>query len=405
MPDDRKSKPADRPTGSELVPTSSTHEPSWLGRFRELHFPTYIDKWRERFRTDPQTGLPLAPSRPRSEDGTLSIEKLAFSTGKGLRLALRWFTPVTAAVFVASFFVPIDWLERMMRACATAGLIGFGTNWVAIKMLFRPREVRPVFGQGLIPSQRDELIRKVADEVVENLINEDIIRRELDDSRLISRLTEETVKEIRRMVRDPEFVKDTKQVVLTYGSELAQSEKFRDEIVSEVEKRVERVGGTRLAKSVVERLRGLWREPMLRVVNRELDGLPETLDRFVGEVDGALDHIPRYLEKHQSAIDAALTRVTMSLIREIDVRRVITKQLSTVTSEQLETGFLEFADDKLSYITLLGGILGLVGGLVIIWPFYSIVAIVALGGFLGLLDFVLHVFWGKPGGPSPARPT
>ncbi len=385
-------KDPERATDRRL--SSVTHEPSWLGRFRELHLPTYLEKWRDRFRTDPRTGLPLSPRLSSPEDGTISIEKLAFSTGAGLRLALRLFAPAAFAVFLGSFLVPIPWLEQMLRACATAGLIGFGTNWVAIKMLFRPREIRPIFGQGLIPSQRDELIRKVADEVVENLINEDIIRRELDDSRLISRLTEETVKEIRRMVRDPEFVGDTKQVVLTYGSELAQSERFREEIAQEVEKRVERVGGTRLATAVVERLRGLWREPMIRVVNRELDDLPETLDRLVGEVDGALDHIPRYLEKHQGAIDAALTRVTMSLIREIDVRRVITKQLSTVTSEQLETGFREFADDKLSYITLLGGILGLVGGLVIIWPFYSIAAIVALGAILGVLDFLLHIFLG-----------
>ena len=330
------------------------------------------------------------PAATAGEDGTISIEKLAFSTGRGLSLALQWFTPVALAVFVGSFFVPIDWLEKMLRACSTAGLIGFGTNWVAIKMLFRPRDVRPIFGQGLIPSQRDELIRKVVDEVSENLINEDIIRRELDESRLLSRLTEETVKEVRRLVRDPEFVKDTKQVVLTYTAQLAQSEKFREEIAGEVEKRVEKVAGTRFAKAVVERLRGIWRDPMVRVVNREIDDLPTTLDRVVGEVDGALDHIPRYLERHQAAIEAALTRVTMSLIREIDVRRVITKQLSQVTSEELETGFLEFADDKLSYITLLGGILGVVGGLVIIWPVYSLVAILALAASLAVLDLVLH---------------
>ena len=401
--DDKRDEASADPTPTDQTPTDRekpaetalVHQPSWLGRVRELHFPTYLDKWRYRFRTHPKTGLPLSPL-PRVDDGTISIEKLAFSTGAGLRMALRLFTPIAFAIFLVSFLIPIPWLAQLLRTCSTAGLIGFGTNWVAIKMLFRPRETRPIFGQGLIPSQREELIRKVADEVVENLINEDIIRRELDDSKLISRLTQETVKEVRRLVRDPEFVRDTKQVVLTYGSDLAKSDRFREEVAQEVEKRVGKVGGSKLATAVVERLRGLWREPMLRVVNRELDVLPDTLDRLVGEVDGALDHIPRYLEKHQAAIDAALTRVTMSLIREIDVRRVITKQLSTVTSEELETGFLEFADDKLSYITLLGGLLGVVGGLVIIWPLYSIAAIVVLGLVLGLLDFVLHMFLAAP---------
>lgn len=357
---------------------------------REMHLPAYLEKWRERFPTHPQTGLPLTPLRQHLDEGTLNIERLAFSTGKGLRWALKLFAPSCFVVFVASFWVPIDWLEKVLRACSTAGLIGFGTNWVAIKMLFRPRLTRPIFGQGLIPSQRDQLIQKVADEVVEKLINEEIIQRELDESRLISRLTEETAREVRRMVRDPEFVRDTKQMVLTYAAKYARSEAFREEIASEVEKRVESVAGSRLAHMVVGRLRGVWRDPVLRIVNRELDDLPQTLDRLVGEVDSALDHIPAYLEAHQHQIDAALTRVTMSLIREIDVRQLITKQLSTVTSEQLESGFLEFADDKLSYITLLGGVLGLVGGLVIIWPVYSIAAIVLLFGILFLLDVALH---------------
>lgn len=355
----------------------------------------YIDKWRDRFRTHPQTGLPLSPHRRNPlDDGTLSIEKLAFRTGKGLQLALKLFAPTAFSVFLISFLVPLEWLAKLLRACATAGLIGFGTNWVAIKMLFRPREVRPLLGQGLIPSQRDELIRKVADEVVENLINEEIIRRELDESRLITRLTKETTKEIRRLVRDPEFVEDTKQVVLTYAARFTQSEKFRAEVASEVQKRIEEVAGARFAHAVVERLRGLWREPIIRVVNHEIDDLPRTLDRLVGDVDAALDTVPRYLERHQVAIDAALTRITMSLIREIDVRHLIEKQLSTVTSEQLETNFREFADDKLGYITLLGGILGTLGGCVIIWPFYSLTAIVALGVILGVLDTTLHILLG-----------
>jgi uncharacterized membrane-anchored protein YjiN (DUF445 family) len=365
-------------------------EKSWLGRVREFPLPAYLDKWRERFSTHPQTGLPLTPLRQHLDEGTLNIEQLAFSTGRGLRITLKLFAPACLTVFAASFWVPVSWLEELMRACATAGLIGFGTNWVAIKMLFRPRQTRPIFGQGLIPSQRDELIQKVADEVIEKLINEEIIHRELDESRLISRLTEETAREVRRLVRDPEFIRDTKQMILTYAAKFSRSSTFREEVAGEVEKRIESIAGSRFAHGVMGRFRRFWREPIIRAVNRELDDLPETLDRLVGEIDSALDHVPTYLESQQSKIDAALTRITMSLIREIDVRQLVTKQLSTVTSSELERGFREFADDKLSYITLLGGIFGVVGGFVIIWPVYSIAAIGLAIGLLALVDVVLH---------------
>ncbi|MEL6184623.1 MAG: DUF445 family protein, partial [Myxococcota bacterium] len=272
-------KPSDRVEGAE---------PSWLGRFGELHLPTYLEKWRDRVRLHPETGLPLRPSREGRRDDRLSIEKLAFQSGAGLRMALRLFVPIALSLFLGSFFIPVPWVEKLVRAASIAALIGFGTNWVAIKMLFRPREVRPIFGQGLIPSQREELIRKVADEVVEKLINESIIRRELDESRLMSRLTAETTAEVRRLVNDPEFAKDTKQVILTYAARFTQNEQFRGDVAREVEMRLEEVTGSRFAHTVVSRLHGLWREPVVRAVNRELDELPQTLDRLVGDVDSAL---------------------------------------------------------------------------------------------------------------------
>jgi hypothetical protein len=149
----------------------------------------------------------------------------------------------------------------------------------------------------------------------------------------------------------------------------------------------------------------VWREPLVRAVNNELDTLPATLDRLVGELDEALNHIPAYLEQHQERIEAALTRVMMALVREIDVRSIVLKQLATVTSDELETGFREFADDKLSYITLLGGLLGLVGGLVIVWPLGSALALVSLAVLLALLDVALHRIFRRFAAPTNTRPS
>jgi uncharacterized membrane protein YheB (UPF0754 family) len=362
---------------------------AWIGRFREQNLLPYLDKWRQRLQTDPRTGLILKPL-DRADLESLSIEKLAFHTGAGLKWALRLFTPFALALFGGSFFVPHPLAQEVLRSVSVAGLIGFGTNWIAVQMLFRPRQVRPVFGQGLIPSQRDEIIRKVADEVIEKLINERIIHQELEENQLIARLTAETAQEIRRLMRDPEFVRDTKQVILTYAGRFARSEQFRDEVSKEIERRVEQVAGTSFSTWLMSRLGGVWREPLERIIHNELDQLPATLDRLVGEVDTALDHVPSFLEDKQKPIEAALMRIVMALIHQIDVRRVVLKQLSTVTSEQLETAFREFADDKLSYITLIGGMLGAVGGFVIIWPLQSLIGIAVLLGLMALLDVSIH---------------
>ena len=380
----------EQPPREEREGPAQGHEASWMNRFRELGVGAYVEKWRKRIRTHPITGLPLTPIRDWDEE--VSIEKLAFSTGKGLRFALKVFAPVVFTIFLLSFLIEQPVIRQILRSCSIASLIGFGTNWIAIKMLFRPKTIRPVFGQGLIPAQRDELIRKVADEVEEKLINETIIRQELEESELISRLIQETGVEDRRMVRDPKFVRDTKQLVLTYAVRFTRSERFREELIEEVEHRVEEITGRRFATGLVRGLRRVWRGPVVRIVDEEVARLPETLDKLVGEIDEALDHVPAFLEKKHASLDAALTRVVMALIREIDVHRVIRKQLSTVSADQLETGFREFADDKLSFITLLGGLVGFIGGFVIIWPLWSVGVILILLGFLALLDIIAHAF-------------
>jgi hypothetical protein len=355
-------------------------------------FHAYFRKWRDRFRTHPETGLPLRPLRPAGiGEGDVSLERLAFRTGEGLQWALRLFTPCCLTLFLVSFFW--DW-HGVIRSCSIAGIIGFCTNWVAIKMLFWPRESRPIFGEGLIPSQREEIIHKVADEVCEKLINEEIIRRELDESRLIPRLTEETTAELRRIVRDPEFVADTKAVVLEYANRLTRSGDFRGQLLATVEERFQVYAGRSLTNWLVGRFRGMWREPLLKIANEEVDRLPETIDRLSVDADALLARVPKELEARLGVLDAALTRWLMALVREMDVPSIILKQLNTVTTEQLEQGFRDFADDKLSYITILGGVLGLVGGLVIVWPLQSLLAIACLGVLLAVLDVVLHAAFG-----------
>jgi uncharacterized membrane-anchored protein YjiN (DUF445 family) len=340
------------------------------------------------------------------EYSNLTIEALAFRTGRGLQWALRIFPPICISLFVLSMFWDV-W--GIIRSCSIAGLIGFSTNWVAIKMLFWPHQSRPLFGQGLIPSQRNEIIFKVADEVCEKLINETIIRRELDESRLIPRLTAATVDEVRRIVRDPEFVEDTKEIILHYASRITKSPEFRAELLRAAESRFLQYTGRSLTRRVIGRFKGIWRAPLLRIVEQELDALPETIDELAIEVDEVLARLPQELEENLDTIDHTMTRVVMSLIREVDVPNLVLKQLNTVTSRQIEDAFHDFADDKLSYITLLGGLLGLVGGLVIVWPIYSIVVLAAAGALVTGLDVLIYRLMGaaqiEETAPVTSRPA
>ncbi len=377
-PDDEEGAPSDAAAEPEL------RRPTWVDRIPRIGFVELFEKYRKRM-VDRETGLPFSSDRPAGEDP--DVGSLAFATGVGIALALRLFLPGCLLLFGLSFV----WdFHGLIRSCSVAGMIGFGTNWVAIKMLFWPRERRPIFGHGLIPQQRDQLIEKVADEVLGKLINEELIFRKIEETRVVSRFTDGVIEKLKVVVEDPELKADLRNMILGYIGELTSDPAFRDRVASVAAERLEEFAGSSFRAWLVGKLKDVWQPPLVAAINREVEQLDVTADAILGQADGVLERLPLALEARREQIDRVLTRMLIGLVREVDIRAIVLEQLSSVTSEQLESGFREFSDDKLSFITLLGGVLGLVGGFVIIWPLPSMAAIGALVVTVTLADLALH---------------
>lgn len=382
----------------------SLSRPDWIDRVSRMSFVELFEKYRKRM-VHHKTLLPFDPSAAAASPYT--FEALAFETGWGLRLMLKLFMPFAVLLFVASYGVTwtfegeyIPAISRVLRSCAVAGAIGFGTNWVAIKMLFWPRTPRPVFGQGLIPSQRDQLIQKVADEVLEKLINADLIERKIVETRIAKRFSDAVIEKLQIVVHEDEFKEDLKRAVLTIVADVVANEEVRGKLLNRAENRFEEFAGSGMKSWMVKKLKDVWRAPLADFVDAELRQLDTTLDEGFEHLDGVVAALPAAIDKRQEEIDRVLTTMLMGLVHEVDVREIVLEQLSMVTSEQLETGFRAFSDDKLSFITLLGGVLGIVGGTVLVWPLYSAVVLIVLALVLLLTDTVLapmmrQAFWPK----------
>ncbi len=77
----------------------------------------------------------------------------------------------------------LEAIARLAWIPLVTALIGWGTNWLAIRMLFRPHAPQKVLGltiQGLLPRRRMELADKVAEVVERELLSQHVIREELD---------------------------------------------------------------------------------------------------------------------------------------------------------------------------------------------------------------------------------
>lgn len=236
--------------------------------------------------------------------------------------------------------------------------------------------------------------------MLENLINEELILRKIAETRIIHRFSSAAIGKLRQVVQDPEFKEDLRRMVLTYVGELARDPAFRARMARRAEESLEEFAGDRLSGWLVRRLKEVWRGPLVDLLDREIAQLDRTLDEGMPHFEQVAERFPRAIEARQADIDDALTKMLVGLVHEVDLRAIVYEQLDGVTPRQLEEAFLEFSDDKLSYITLLGGIFGVIGGTLIVWPIASVV-LIALGIVLLLAADVvayrlLHRRWTWP---------
>lgn len=170
--------------------------------------------------------------------------------------ALLW---LAAARFVPSLPAPSGWLRAATIVLASGG-VGFGTNWLAIKMLFRPRRRIPwllPWPQGLLPREQERLAAALARVVSERLLHADAIADALDDESLRARVGEALREELDTLLRRPE----TRRTLATLVAE-----------------------GLRIrGPEIVHRLRPELRAVIERAIDEHL-----TAERIVGWLRGAV---------------------------------------------------------------------------------------------------------------------
>ncbi|MGM0450720.1 MAG: DUF445 family protein [Pseudomonadota bacterium] len=95
-----------------------------------------------------------------------------------------------------------------------AGLVGYFTNFLAIKMLFQPKQGQVLGWQGLVPKNKDQIARSLAESVQEQLLSPEIILAYIRERRLIENGTETMAVWIDDHLQDPEVRKRITEVVV-----------------------------------------------------------------------------------------------------------------------------------------------------------------------------------------------
>ncbi|MDA1028707.1 MAG: DUF445 family protein [Bacteroidetes bacterium] len=277
-------------------------------------------------------------------------------------------------------------LDGLLRILSVSGLIGFLTNWVAITMLFNPRKQRPLFGQGLIPAQRERVIYRLATAVSEELINEKIIKQKIEENEIIPKYRELAMSVTRGVLEDESFRAELKVLTADYVQTVLTSEEVRSRIVEFVVGKIEAYVGAGLGGMALKAYRYLNEDDFKARIDKAIHQIPTQLDVILDQIDVLLDKIPEKIEARSEDIENMATAVVLGFVENLDVYEMVMSNMMAYDEGKLEDLIKNSSNEQLNYIKYLGGALGGLGGLVIWQPIPAVLAFTALGAILFVID-------------------
>lgn len=309
-------------------------------------------------------------------------------------------TALTIAGAVLRYTLDDAFWTQIFFAVSIGGLVGFSTNWVAIKMLFHPRA--RVFGvQGVVPSRRLELARSVGITLEEHLISGDRMHKLLVGSGAIDEAMNRLATNLPMLLDDPE----TRELVAREVGTTIQ-ETMGDVMIAAKSKLKEKargnfaaiVGGGTAAASLGP-LAGVMAAGAIKsgmldsIVDKLIDNMAEEM-RKDGGMDGAARGIVKALPARaeeilsdrnlRAKLSEIFSGMAEELVNAIDVAGLIEQELLARDEGELEALIDRVAANELSFIQVAGGGLGMIAGLALIWP-WLLIPIAAIFGAMVLV--------------------
>lgn len=293
-------------------------------------------------------------------------------------------------------------MYKIIIAPVLGGIIGYITNDLAIKMLFRPRKSIYIgkfhipFTPGLIPQQKKRIAKSVATVVSSQLLNSDTLRGAVLSEKAVSTLQERLHTGLTSLSVDTRTIRD---LLLNRFSqeELEQADdKIRNEAVGFImAKLAEAHIGSVVASSVMEDIKNLipdkelsrWASDMVAkraggIIEKVIEDKirkkgPEIVEAELVKLEGHIldmklceiyqmqkERLPQIengiVAIYKEAIDANLDK----LLSAVNISAIIEEKIGTFDAAQLETMIFGILKKELKAIVYLGAALGFIMGFI-----------------------------------------
>ncbi|MBK9973843.1 MAG: DUF445 family protein [Planctomycetes bacterium] len=316
----------------------------------------------------------------------------------GLALSL-----MTLAGGACQFYFDTALWARLFFAVSISGLVGFATNWLAIKMLFHPR-VKVLGFQGVVPSRRKELARSVGETLEEHLISGDRMHKLLVSTGAVDQALQRLASHLPSVLGQPEArelvtrevastIQDTMVNVVTAAKDKLR-EKSRSNLTALL---TGTAAATTFGPMAGLLAAGITKSGMFdTMVGKLIDDMVSDLKQDGSVNKAAAQVVDQLPQRAEHLLNNEILRVRMKeqfsavaeeLLKAVDVASLIEGELLGRDEGELEDLIDRVAASELVFIQVAGGALGMIAGVSLVWPWM----LLPIGGALLVMIQVARV--------------
>lgn len=280
-------------------------------------------------------------------------------------------------------------------------VIGYFTNWLAVKMLFRPRSAKYIAGKrlpftpGVIPRGKERIAESIRDIINEQLLTEEAVAQHLTSEEITDSVRQAISKFMKERLADDRTLRE-------YFSGAAGEERFQkisqqgeDFLTEKIFHKIEDMHPGKMAadmisvkidaaladsflgkmfgssmsanlsqaveKTVDDAIQENGREIIRNLIHEEKEKL---LNKTIGESAAAL-------EQTEISVEAAIEKFYLqfiveksgTLLRRLNIGKIAEQAIRDMSSEQLEILVLSAMKTELKAVVNLGALIGLLLGL------------------------------------------
>jgi len=286
---------------------------------------------------------------------------------------------------------------KIVMTLLISGAIGYFTNYIAVKMLFRPRTEKHIFGRrvpftpGIIPKNRSRLAKALGRTVSEQLLTGDDLKNALCSESAADAISEKITEAVfSDTPLDSVLSKVMGEEKLSAAKDTAQSriteiavQKLKEADIGAIVIREgtgavrEKLAGSMLAMFVNDDLIAELAAPIGAKIDDYIDrnaeavigsAVSEQLDRLAGSSPEALltgSGIPRDAVKDAAArlYTGAAASFTDALLSSVDISALVEARVNAMSVEDIEELVMSVMKHELNAVISLGALIGIVIGL------------------------------------------